>query len=98
MDPSSSQSPSAPESPNSDQNPPTTITNLSHRPASRNKASDPAANASGAPIPDDDHGSDMPLTMSASVVLTSLPRDAHQALADAEAMDTGKGSVAPRIP
>jgi ubiquitin-like protein ATG12 len=29
--------------------------------------------------------------MSASVVLTSLPRDAHQALADAEAIDTGKG-------
>ena len=32
----------------------------------------------------------MPMTMSASVVLTSLPRDAHQALADAEAVDTGK--------
>jgi hypothetical protein len=29
--------------------------------------------------------------MSASVVLTALPRDAHQALADAEAIDTGKG-------
>jgi ubiquitin-like protein ATG12 len=43
------------------------------------------------PIPDDDHGADLPLTMSASVVLTSLPRDAHQALADAEAVDTGKG-------
>jgi len=33
----------------------------------------------------------MPMTMSASVVLTSLPRDAHQALADAENIDTGKG-------
>lgn len=37
----------------------------------------------------------MPMTMSASVVLTSLPRDAHQALADAENIDTGKGM--PRI-
>jgi hypothetical protein len=31
------------------------------------------------------------MTMSASVVLSSLPRDAHRALADAEAVDTGKG-------
>ena len=37
----------------------------------------------------------MPLTMSASVVLTSLPRDAHQALADAEAVDKGKGKCSP---
>lgn len=33
----------------------------------------------------------MPMTMSASVMLTSLPRDAHHALADAENIDTGKG-------
>jgi hypothetical protein len=44
------------------------------------------------PIPDEDHGADLPLTMSASVVLTALPPDAHQALADAEAIDTGKGN------
>ena len=44
------------------------------------------------PIPDEEHGADLPLTMSASVVLTALPRDAHQALADAEAIDTGKGN------
>lgn len=37
----------------------------------------------------------MPMTMSASVVLTSLPRDAHQALADAEAVDTGKSRYTP---
>lgn len=37
----------------------------------------------------------MPMTMSASVVLTSLPRDAHQALADAEAVDTGKSMYTP---
>jgi ubiquitin-like protein ATG12 len=29
--------------------------------------------------------------MSASVVLTGLPKDAHQALADVEAIDAGKG-------
>ncbi|KAL6238829.1 ubiquitin-like protein ATG12 [Aspergillus navahoensis] len=52
---------------------------------------DLASNAQNAPIPDDEHGADLPLTMSASVVLTSLPRDAHQALADAEAIDIGKG-------
>lgn len=43
------------------------------------------------PIPDEEHGADMPMTMSASVMLTSLPRDAHHALADAENIDTGKG-------
>ncbi|KAK2761623.1 Ubiquitin-like protein [Arachnomyces sp. PD_36] len=46
-----------------------------------------------APIPDEDHGSDLPLTMSASVVLTGLPRDAHEALADVEAIDKGKVTV-----
>ena len=46
-----------------------------------------------APIPDEEHGADMPMTMTASVVLTSLPPDAHQALADAEAVDTGKGEL-----
>jgi ubiquitin-like protein ATG12 len=43
------------------------------------------------PIPDEEQGADLPLTMSASVVLTGLPRDAHQALADVEAIDAGKG-------
>lgn len=47
--------------------------------------------AATAPIPDEDNGSDLPLTMSASVVLTGLPRDAHEALADVEAIDKGKG-------
>jgi len=47
--------------------------------------------AGTAPIPDEAHGADLPLTMSASVVLSGLPRDAHKALADAEAIDTGKG-------
>lgn len=43
------------------------------------------------PIPDDDHGADLPMNMTASVILTGLPRDAHQALADVEAIDAGKG-------
>lgn len=50
------------------------------------------SNAAGnTAIPDEDHGVDIPLTMSASVVLTGLPQDAHRALADAEAIDVGKG-------
>ena len=44
-----------------------------------------------APIPDDDHTADLPLTMSASVVLTALPLDAHTALAQAGALDQKKG-------
>ncbi|KAI9669775.1 MAG: Ubiquitin-like protein [Trizodia sp. TS-e1964] len=35
------------------------------------------------PIPDDDHAADLPLTMSASIILTSLPRDAYAALENA---------------
>ncbi|KAL5336675.1 ubiquitin-like autophagy protein Apg12-domain-containing protein [Aspergillus crustosus] len=79
----SSQIPSTRNSPNPTQ----------RRPSSRRDTSDQSANTGNAPIPDDEHGADLPLTMSASVVLTSLPRDAHQALADAEAVDTGKVTV-----
>lgn len=44
------------------------------------------------PIPDEeDHDADLPLTMSASVVLTSLPHDAHAALASASAFERPKG-------
>ncbi|KAK2796927.1 Ubiquitin-like protein [Emmonsiellopsis sp. PD_5] len=45
------------------------------------------------PIPDEDYGADLPLTMSASVVLTGLPKDAHQALADVDKIDLGKVTV-----
>ncbi|KAG5294388.1 autophagy protein Apg12 [Histoplasma ohiense] len=45
------------------------------------------------PIPDEDHSADLPLTMSASIVLTGLPKDAHQALADVDAIDSGKVTV-----
>ncbi|KJK63541.1 Ubiquitin-like autophagy protein Apg12 [Aspergillus parasiticus SU-1] len=90
MDPSSSQHPSQ-GSPRPTQNLSAgSRASLSHRPASRKQSSDSTSNNKNAPIPDDEHGADMPLTMSASVVLTSLPRDAHQALADAEAVDKGK--------
>lgn len=47
------------------------------------------------PIPDDEHGADLPMNMTASVMLTGLPRDAHQALADVEAIDVGKGMTGP---
>lgn len=70
---------------------------ISHRPAGLRQeidspgSSNSAGNAPNAPIPDEEHGGDMPMTMTASVVLTSLPRDAHQALTDTEAIDAGKG-------
>ncbi|GLA12723.1 ubiquitin-like protein [Aspergillus niger] len=79
MDSPSPQGPSAQNSPKPDQ------AKLAHRPANRKQSSDSPSNTQNAPIPDDKHGADLPMTMSASVVLTSLPRDAHQALADAEA-------------
>ena len=43
------------------------------------------------PIPDDAHTPEVPLTMSASVVLTALPQDAHAALAQAGATELKKG-------
>ncbi|QKX58757.1 uncharacterized protein TRUGW13939_05884 [Talaromyces rugulosus] len=56
-------------------------------------SADAGTATTAAPIPDEDHGVDLPLTMAASVVLTGLPQDAHRALADAEAIDTGKVTV-----
>jgi hypothetical protein len=61
------------------------------RMASMDATASRTSTAATAPIPDEDHGSDLPLTMSASVVLTGLPRDTHEALADVEAIDKGKG-------
>lgn len=53
-----------------------------------------AVSADVAPIPDEeDHEADLPLTMTASVVLTSLPRDAHAALAAAGAFEKEKSTV-----
>ena len=43
------------------------------------------------PIPDDEQAADLPLTMAASVVLTSLPQDAHQALQGAGELEQEKG-------
>ncbi|RAH40839.1 ubiquitin-like protein ATG12 [Aspergillus brunneoviolaceus CBS 621.78] len=88
MDSPSPHGPSARNSPNPDQ------TSLPHRPAKRTQSSDSSAStAQHTPIPDDKHGADLPMNLSASVVLTGLPRDAHQALADAEAVDKGKVTV-----
>jgi ubiquitin-like protein ATG12 len=42
-------------------------------------------------VPDEDHGVDLPMSMMASVILTNLPRDATQALADVEVLDNKKG-------
>ncbi|KAI9835918.1 MAG: Ubiquitin-like protein [Sarea resinae] len=52
-----------------------------------------AGDVAAAPIPDDEHALDAPLTMAASVVLTSLPRDAHAALEDAGALEQKKVTV-----
>jgi hypothetical protein len=46
-------------------------------------------------VPDEDHGVDLPMGMTASVILTNLPKDASQALADVEALDDRKGNGAP---
>ncbi|KAJ5362125.1 hypothetical protein N7541_002969 [Penicillium brevicompactum] len=51
-----------------------------------------SSDAPDTPIPDD-HGADLPMNMSASVMLTNLPRDATQALADVESIDSGKVTV-----
>ncbi|PGH11151.1 ubiquitin-like protein ATG12 [Polytolypa hystricis UAMH7299] len=69
---------------------------LASRPGSRTRDSPDGSNAPGTastPIPDEEHGADLPLTMSASVVLSALPKDAHQALADVDAIDSGKVTV-----
>lgn len=57
-------------------------------PASRRQ---PTTSPTTPTVPDEDHGVDLPLTMSASVVLTSLPKNATQALREAEAVDDRKG-------
>lgn len=88
MDPSSERSPQ--DSPVN----PAGSTSLSHRPSPHQTQPESASPSLGdAPIPDDDHGADLPMNMTASVMLTGLPRDAHQALADVEAIDAGKGKL-----
>ncbi|KAJ5383606.1 Autophagy-related protein 12 [Penicillium concentricum] len=74
---------------------PNTQSTLSHRPSPRQAQSSgtPSNSSANAPIPDDDHGADLPMNMSASVMLTNLPQDAHRALADVESIDSGKVTV-----
>ncbi|GAB7357542.1 hypothetical protein MBLNU459_g0059t1 [Dothideomycetes sp. NU459] len=49
-----------------------------------------------APIEEDAHAGEMPLTMAASVVLDHLPRDAHQALEGAGELAQAKITIALR--
>ncbi|KAL9619728.1 MAG: hypothetical protein Q9160_005659 [Pyrenula sp. 1 TL-2023] len=53
----------------------------------------PGSSPTAPTVPDEDHGVDLPQTMSASVVLTSLPKSATQALREAEAVDDRKVEV-----
>jgi len=46
-----------------------------------------------APLEEDDTAADLPLTMAASVVLESLPKDAHSALQKAGELENKDGSV-----
>lgn len=97
MNPSSPSERSARGSPTS--NPLATASStLSHRPAPGHSQSSesPSPQPGSAPIPDDEHGADLPMNMTASVMLTGLPRDAHQALADVEAIDRGKSKHQPK--
>ncbi|KAJ5173334.1 Autophagy-related protein 12 [Penicillium capsulatum] len=89
MDPSSSEH-STRDAPTN----PSRSTSLSHRPSPRESQPAPdSPRMNDAPIPDDEHGADLPMNMTASVMLTGLPRDAHRALADVEAIDAGKVTV-----
>lgn len=89
-------SPSEHSTRNSPTQPPGSSSTLSYRPSPGRQASRPESNSpkpGEGPIPDDEHGADLPMNMTASVMLTGLPRDAHQALADVEAIDAGKGET-----
>jgi hypothetical protein len=59
--------------------------------ASPRSSSSPAS-GNDLTVPDEDHGVDLPMSMTASVILTHLPKDASQALADVEALDDRKGT------
>ncbi|KAJ5905833.1 uncharacterized protein N7473_002749 [Penicillium subrubescens] len=93
MDPSSPSSRSSRDSPTI--NPPGSTTLSYHPSPGRQGARSESVSPRmvDTPIPDDDHGADLPMNMTASVMLTGLPRDAHQALADVEAIDAGKVTV-----
>jgi len=84
--------PSSPSERSARQIPLTTFT-LSHRPRQGPRPESDSPNRGDGPIPDDDHSADLPMNLTASVMLTGLPHDAHQALADVEAIDAGKGKT-----
>ncbi|KAJ5772631.1 Autophagy-related protein 12 [Penicillium odoratum] len=70
---------------------PSTSSSLSYRPSPNQPY--PDSPNMDAPIPDDQHGADLPMNMTASIMLTGLPRDAQQALVDVERIDEGKGTL-----
>lgn len=49
------------------------------------------------PISDEETNAELPMTMAASVVLESLPKDAHKALETAGELDVAKGTREPMI-
>ena len=52
----------------------------------------PSSNTAAAMVvPDEDHGTDMPMSMTASMMLGNLPRTSAQALQEVEAIDERKG-------
>lgn len=59
-------------------------------------ASSPSSTATGPTagdtVPDEDHGADMPMSMTASMILTNLPKDSTQALAEVDSLDDRKGN------
>src|SRR5271163_867894 len=59
--------------------------------ASSSSPSPSPPGASAPTVPDEDHGVDLPMSMTASMILTHLPKDATQALADIESLDDRKG-------
>jgi len=73
----------------------------SERSLSTSKPTDPESQTSDpttdAEEPGEDNDADLPITMAASVVLTGLPRDAHEALEGAGdlGIEKGKQSLLP---
>ena len=61
--------------------------------ASASASTTPSSNTAAAMVvPDEDHGTDMPMSMTASMMLGNLPRTSAQALQEVEAIDERKGT------
>ena len=53
--------------------------------------STPPISGAGETVPDEDHAPDMPMSMTASMIMTHLPKDSTQALAEIDKLDDRKG-------